>query len=508
MTLPREAVARALSKKQALVSDAVQQPSESPAGSNAASGIAHSKRLRRGRRFRYLLYTVCILLLLEGLAWTGDALFHFRRTLLFALHLTEIVNEPISGKSLSDLPAPDVISVRPHNDPPSPNRPYVIGGRVIPHAAPSTGELLLRPADVVDPGEKRVFIVGGSAAYGFPYRYEDTFAAVLQRELARRGYRVVNAARVGATSGELVPVVRRIVDHYDPHTLIIFTGNNEWIHWSPCGQVWISKRSRAVLRTASGSRAVAAIALATLKLSGRLRRTAHGEDAFISHRELTGISYALQHPSDLRQFDPRQWAETKKNFLDTFEGNVAEMIRHARGARVRVIVLTLPFNYKLSPVWKHPQPHSHDREHEQRASKAIKDGVHMLQTGRAEDALREADAALRLDSTSAVLHYLKGQSLESLERFAEAEDAYAQCREHMIGNLGSPLSINDRIRKAAAATGARLIDVRKLFDEHEHAEGRHFNEDLIHDDCHPTPVGHQIIAQAVLRLFDDRRSEP
>jgi hypothetical protein len=96
-----------------------------------------------------------------------------------------------------------------------------------------------------------------------------------------------------------------------------------------------------------------------------------------------------------------------------------------------------------------------------------------------------------------VLHYLKAMSLEALERLDEAEAAYALSREAMIGNLGSRLSINEAIEKVARESGVELLDLAALFDREQHALGGHFNEDLIHDDCHPTPLGHRIIAAAL-----------
>jgi hypothetical protein len=91
--------------------------------------------------------------------------------------------------------------------------------------------------------------------------------------------------------------------------------------------------------------------------------------------------------------------------------------------------------------------------------------------------------------------------LEGAGRSAEAEQAFALSREDMIGNLGSRLSVNDVIRRVASTTSAQLLDVERIFEESEHARGHYFNEDLIHDDCHPTPLGHRLIADALASLF-------
>lgn len=173
------------------------------------------------------------------------------------------------------------------------------------------------------------------------------------------------------------------------------------------------------------------------------------------------------------------------------------MIEAAVQRGVRVLLLTLPVNYRLSPAWKHPQPEAMQpanqsaiRETLRRADVLYRRGEFATMAALVEDALaREPEAPL--------LHYLRGAALERMGRLAEAECAYERSRECMIGNLGSCLSINERIRKVARETRVELVDVKQLFDDHQHARGRYFNEDLIADDCHPTPAGHRLILEAL-----------
>ena len=56
-------------------------------------------------------------------------------------------------------------------------------------------------------------------------------------------------------------------------------------------------------------------------------------------------------------------------------------------------------------------------------------------------------------------------------------------------------------QRVAAETGVELVDVIKLFDRDEHMLGRYFNETLILDDCHPSPRGHKLIADAIAARF-------
>ena len=252
-------------------------------------------------------------------------------------------------------------------------------------------------------------------------------------------------------------------------------------------------RIRAVLPLLH-SRALSAVLYWTLK---RASQRTGDPTAFRIHQEIAGVTYALRFPADAQSFDPEQWRTTRRDFIDAFEANLLRMIEPAQAEGVRVILMTVPFNYKLSPAWKHPQPEFFVAEHAEATREAIREAASLLEQSRPRDALRVTEAALERDAGPAVLHHLKAMSLEALERLDEAEAAYALSREAMIGNLGSRLSINESIEKVARESGVELLDLAALFDREQHALGGRFNEDLIHDDCHPTPLGHRLIAAAL-----------
>ncbi|MEZ6130148.1 MAG: hypothetical protein R3C59_15795 [Planctomycetaceae bacterium] len=457
---------------------------------------------QRNRNRRYFLYSLGILLCIEASAWICDGLFGFRRQLLGRLNQLQIVNQPIEAQSRRSLQLPPgTLSVRSREPVPVPNQPYILGGREVPDARPSDAETVVTANDNSTSTLDRVFILGGSAAFGYPYSYEQTFSGLLEEPMRQRGLRVINASRVGVTSGEVVPTAGRIVDDFAPQALILFIGNNEWIHWMPEQQPRLRKESLRLLRSLSQSRTISAVNLGLLSLLHRGGREAAPRGVFASHQEIEGCAYALAHPSNEVSFDPPAWLDVKQRFLETFESNMTEMVRYAKQAHVRVFVCTVPFNYKLSPAWKHPQPEAFALEHLAAVRHNIRSATRLIEKSRFADALTLIDETLRLEPLPPVLHYLKGQCLEAMGIPARAETAYALCREHMVGNLGGRHSINERIARVAEVTNAELIDLRSVFDDFEHRQGRYFNVDLIHDDCHPTPLGHQVIAAEILKHF-------
>jgi hypothetical protein len=390
---------------------------------------------------------------------------------------------------------PGTILIRAQRNDPRPEEPYTLGGKVIPEACPDAKQLALHPGDTGS--RPLIFVLGESAAFGFPLTYPDTFTAQLELAAGQTGPFPFNAAQPGWTSGLLVPLSNRIVDWFKPKVLIVYAGNNEWIHFLHKDET-ASPRVVAVARFISNSHAIAYCEYRFFKW---LVERAHTQK-FESHTELIGVNYALKRPLK----EPLEnWDETKKAFLKNFESNLSTMIEHAKKQNVRVILTTVPFSYKLSPAWKFPQPVALTPANKSFVEDCIQRAVAAQKKKDFAEALTILDSALAKEPSIPVLHYLKAMSLEGLGKNVEAEASYATCRENMVGHLGSILSINETIRKVAASTGCELVDIKQIFDDYEHGQNRYFNDDLIIDDCHPGSMGHRLIARA---LLDRLASEP
>jgi hypothetical protein len=428
-------------------------------------------------------------------AWRRDDDTHFRFQLLKSLNMMRMSADPIPeqpDKSL-DLPGEGNLLVRSREDGPPRETPYVLGGKAIPEADRVAKQVKIDASEVT-PG-KGVFIIGDSAAFGFPLKYADSFAARLDQELGPRGFEVYNVAETGWNSGSMMPVARRVLNYYSPHTLIVYMGNNEWISWTPD----IRSFSPWIVDVPSWFAQSRLIAFGEYILLRHWVNTSRkGMKGFNSQEQLSGISYAIERPAS---HPPVYWTETKRKFLENYEAHLRAMLALAKERGVRVLLLTVPFNYKLSPAWKVQQPLAFDPRNQAAVEARVQEAYQAYLRGDSAGALRAAEAALAIEPSVPVPRYLKAAALEKLNRFSESEAEYALVRENMIGNLGSILSINEVIRSVAAETGVELLDVVKLFDRDEHMRGRYFNETLILDDCHPSPLGHQLIADAIAARF-------
>lgn len=389
--------------------------------------------------------------------------------------------------------------------------PMVMGGQVIPQAMNANfPSEILRPNRVAS-GRGAVFIVGASAAFGMHYPYRLTFAYQLGRMLADRGLRVFNAAQGGTTSVDMARVGKRVVDLFHPTVLIVYPSYNDFLEWTVprffLGNPWL-RRALAGLRFCARSRALAGLEYVLLRrrvgaqdlLRQRQVRDRPGE--FSVHAEMTGISYALRFPlRSYSGYDPRRWFRDKADFLDAYEYNLRKLVDYAQARGTRVILVAAPFNYRLSPAWKQPQPECVRRD----TCGVVRGLVHraggLIRRGNCSEALPLVERALLLDAAVPILHYMQGMCLEAAGDFPAAEAAYARSQEAKLGNLGSPAAHNERIRKIAKASGLELLDAKRLFDREAHRQGRYFNEGLVDDDCHPSPEGHRILARELARII-------
>lgn len=221
--------------------------------------------------------------------------------------------------------------------------------------------------------------------------------------------------------------------------------------------------------------------------------------------EMAGVGRTLKIPLErVRPFDSESWFRTKKRYLANYERNLGMLIRAARKGRTRVLVLNMPFNYKLTPSFAHPQPESFVAAHRVQVRQGIAAVAPRVLKGDCAGALPRLDALLRLDPYPPVLHYLRAMCLERAGRLAQAAAAYSTCREQMIGNLGGILSINRIIARVAGSSDVEFVDVKQLFDRHGRARGKYFNDDLVHDECHPTPAGQVLIARELVARLRGR----
>jgi len=348
----------------------------------------------------------------------------------------------------------------------------------------------------------RLFVIGGSSAWGFPWGAEVAFArglgAALQASRADRVIESVNAAAMSYGSHRLRIVAREVLG-YAPDALVVYEGHNEFVerrfYRDPLGGPGTTRRLQALafrLRTFSAmSRAVEAV--------GRRGRDEDGEPR--STGELLGLDV---HREVSVGVGPAERGDAGV----TFERNLRAILDDAERAGVRVVLCTVPSNVR---DWV-PNESVFDPGvglmRRQDLLRAVADGRAALERGDAGAAVEALERAVAIDGGHAEALYRLGQAYEAEGRLDDAYRSYTRARDSDGKPARAISAFNETIRRLATERGALLVDAERIFDEA--SPGRLVGFNLIEDYVHPKPAGHLLVARAIWRALieDGRLGEP
>ncbi|NIQ84675.1 MAG: tetratricopeptide repeat protein, partial [Acidobacteria bacterium] len=338
--------------------------------------------------------------------------------------------------------------------------------------------------------EFRVFVVGGSSAYGFPWGARRAFSSILERALQasmpEKEVRVVNAAGMSYGSHRLRILAHELLD-YSPDLLLLYAGHNEFVEREFYDRVTAAEPLPRGLR----------LRLHRWRLYSALARalepapeTGPGVAQQADPAELIGFDADRRYSSDVAEADRE---EVRSRFGD----NLRAIVEAARKAGVDVVLCTVPSNEK---GWRPNQtswPVTMSAADRAAATRAIERAVEANEAGDHEAALRAVAEVEIHSATAAGAWYEKGRALLALGRTTEAARAFAAARDFdgQPGRATGPL--NDTIRNVARDTGAHLVDVESTFRSLGGDGIPGF--DLFEDYVHPKPGAHVLIARDLWR---------
>ena len=325
----------------------------------------------------------------------------------------------------------------------------------------------------------RIFCLGGSSSFGFPWGAEAAFTSIVGEALAathpERQVEAVNASGVSYAMHRLNIVADELLG-YKPDVFLVYEGHNEFIEPAFFGAL----KHRSTFRTGlaymlSCSRVYSGMWLAT----ARLRNSPHSPAGGFEMRVMRDQTHI---------YSP----EEKEAIVSEFRWRLERLVRRARAAGVKVVLTTVPCNLRQ---WR-PEASSgvaslaeRDR---QRRSELFASGSRLLRAGRFEQAATDLEQAARLAPQHAETQFLLGQAYEGLGRFDDARSAYQRACDEDASPIRRLSGINSAIREIAHQQGALLVDVDRLFEQQSEHGLVGFN--LIEDYVHPTRQGHELIA--------------
>ena len=392
--------------------------------------------------------------------------------------------------------------------------PGVKGPRVVLRVAPETADArpfpgpggkvrVLAPEQL--PAGRRVLLLGASAAYGDGVKQRQTLAWQLQTLLrARRPagdgaqLQVLNLARPAWELNSVAALAERLLEQLSarPAAVVLYTGNNEF-SIPPIFQL----QQRSPLSALASYRLV----LHQARTRGWLKPPP-GSDfhAFRNPRwevfDAAAIRARLWHNSAGLP-DMSYWTRVRKLQLTQFRTRLAQLVARVKAAGVPLVLVPPPVNLHFFPGGIYPQPVTY---------RAVGSKKYAALAARLDRALERSDlpalqALAREEPSGPLQRYYLGQQLDQAGKYRQAGRHLEAARDHTMGLLAALPSTAVACGELAAP-GVAVVDSSDFYGGQRSVRER--SRELFNDSCHPSAVGHRLLAQkvaaALVQLWDQQ----
>ncbi len=338
-------------------------------------------------------------------------------------------------------------------------------------------------------GTYRVFVVGESAAMGFPDP-SSSFPRVLEVMLRMRypgkDFEVVNASVVAINSHVVLPIARQCL-RQSADLLVVHLGNNEVVGpFGAAGVLGPYSPHRSLIR--------ANLWIKTTKtgqlLGGRLRALRSNA---AGPRRWDGMGMFVNSPVAADD-------ERLPRIYDHFRANLEDICAAAADAGVPVLVCTVPVNLRDSAPFGSAHAAGLGPEAITAWDETYQDGVRREAAGDFAGAARCYEEAARTDDRFADLAFRLGRCDAALGETGEARRQFARARDLDTLRFRADTTVNETIRRVVGtARGARLADAERAFEEGSPSgiPGEEFFLEHVHMNFH----GNYTVARTVFQTL-------
>lgn len=339
-------------------------------------------------------------------------------------------------------------------------------------------------------GAYRIFILGSSAAQGFPdstFSFARILDAMLREAFPTADFEVINTAMVAVNSHVVLQIARDCAE-FEPDAFIVYEGNNEVV--GPFGPGTVFREFSDRLWAIRMNLALARLRLVQVAGSGMSLLRASDN----SGTEWKGMEFFLDRP--VAAADPRLDA-----VYQHFERNLTDICRAGRDAGARVLLCTVGVN--LRDCAPFASQHREDITPDELAdwNAAYAEGSKLADRGEFEAAIDRYQAALKIDDQHAELHYRLARCQSALNLRQPANQHYAAARNMDVLRFRTDQSENEVIRRVVTSLdgGVRLVDVERHMAQNDPAGLGAPGKEMFYEHCHLTFPGNYVIARL---LFD------
>jgi tetratricopeptide (TPR) repeat protein len=355
--------------------------------------------------------------------------------------------------------------------------------------APSPAPLLLK-ADK-KPGTIRIFVLGESAAMGYPepsFNFGRVLEVMLRARYPDNKFEVVNAAMIAINSYIVLPIAQESATH-KPDLFVVHLGNNEVVGpYGAAGVLGSSAPSRWAIRNS---------------LAARQLKTGQLFASFISR--LKGGNDGVKAWSGMKMFMDSQVRFDDSRLprtYDHFRENLRDICRIGSNAGFPVVVCTIPVNLKDSAPFGSLHASNLSEEQTKQWDAVYAQGVQLESEKKYLEAMARYQEAERIDDQFADLAFRQARCLAALGNHVEARQKYLHARDLDTIRFRSDSVINRTIREVAAERadkGVHLADAESSFEEA--SPMRVPGEELFLEHVHMNFAGNYLVARTICQTI-------
>jgi tetratricopeptide (TPR) repeat protein len=287
----------------------------------------------------------------------------------------------------------------------------------------------------------RVYILGGSAAQGFPHKnhgLDRLLAAQLRAALPSRKIEVINTAMTSVNSHVVYAVAKSIPDNSADFAVILM-GNNEVV--GPYGPGTFNQNFLESITLIRGIQAL------------KRTRTWQALDSLIQRvrpvdaqqgLEWEGMQMFTRHgvPHD----DPRM-----ESVYDHYEDNLAGITEALRGKGIHVLLSSVPVNLRHSAPFLSVHQRDLTDDLLDQWHESTRKGAQSSDQGDWDDAIAHFQAALAIDPGHADTHFRLATAFENVRQFQQARTHYQRALDLDALRFRADTRINQIIRQVATS---------------------------------------------------------
>jgi tetratricopeptide (TPR) repeat protein len=337
----------------------------------------------------------------------------------------------------------------------------------------------------------RVYVLGSSAARGFPHKnhgLDRLLAAQLQAALPARKIEVINTAMTSVNSHVIYAVAKSIPDNSADFAVILM-GNNEVV--GPYGPGTFNQTFLSNLTLIRGIQALKRTRTwqALQSLIVRFRPADAQQEL-----KWEGMQMFTEHavPHD----DPRM-----ESVYDHHEDNLVSVIETLRGKGMHVVLSSVPVNLRHSAPFLSVHRRDLSLQQQDQWRESTGKGAQSAAQEDWNGAIAHFQAALAIDPGHADTHFRLAGALENAGQFQQARTHYQRALDLDALRFRADTRMNQIIRRVAAANtdddGFSFVDSAAAFERVSQPFQPGWN--LLLEHVHYAFAGNHVIAAEISR---------